>query len=348
MRIFVLLFLLADPFTSFCQYEPGYLTELFFGRQANARADAMGKSYVTIDGDLGSVYSNPAGISSIRKIELDVSYTPPSTYLTKGYYTRYAVGYRINKYLQFALSQFHFDYGKTIVSNAITTPYSEKNTFTISSQPIRNLLLGLNTNYFVWQPGTGTKSSSFFFDFGMIKKIPVFSSKLNQQLISLGANISNFNYAHTNATFTGVDNKFNLPVVTTYGVNYNVKFGKCFFIDTVSTFNILLQSEYQILLNSKYRSGFKFGGEVQIVNLLSLRVGWYKEKVFNFNFPDYNNSEIKALTYGVGLQVPLYLLIKVPVNLNFDYTSLPQVMYSKTLPALPNFKTFNLRINIPF
>jgi hypothetical protein len=35
----------------------------------------------------------------------------------------------INKYLQIAIPAFHFDFGKTIVANASTTPYSECNTF---------------------------------------------------------------------------------------------------------------------------------------------------------------------------------------------------------------------------
>jgi hypothetical protein len=346
MKILALISLFIVPTISFCQYEPGFLPEFFFGRQLNARSEAMGKGYASIDGDLGSIHFNPAGIATIRKIEINTSYTPPEYYLTKGYYTYYAIGYKVNKYVQLALSQFHFDFGKTQVINANKTPYSEKNTLSVSSEPIKNLLLGLNANYFVWQPGIDRVSTSLFFDFGLIKKIPIFLKKRNRHIINLGASISNFNYAHTNATFGGIYNRYNLPVITKYGMSYEFNYGKHFFIDTVNILKILLQSEYQMLLNSKYRSGIKAGGEITILNLMSIRAGWYKEKVYNFGLPDDNNSEIKDFTYGIGLQIPLYSLLNIPVNVNFDYTSLPQVSYSKTRTDWDNFKTYSVRFNI--
>jgi hypothetical protein len=346
VKLSIIILLFSSPIICYCQYQPGFLTELFFGRQPNARSEAMGKAYTAIDGDLGSVYFNPAGVATIKKMEITTSYTPPGIYLTKGYYTFYGVGYRVNKYLQLALSQFHSDYGKTQVINATKTPYSEKNTLTVSSEPIKNLLVALNTNYFVWQPGIDKTSTAIYFDFGLIKKIPIALKKRNRHSINLAASISNFNYASTNATFNGITNKYYLPVINRYGISYELKYGKYFFIDTVNIFKVLLQSEYQMLLNSKYRLGIKFGGEIMFLNILSLRAGWYKEKVYNFGLPDDNNSEIKDFTYGVGLQLPLYSLLKIPVNLNFDYTSLPQVSYLKTRNDWPNFKTYSLRLNI--
>lgn len=343
MKLFTSIFCLIIPITSFGQYLPGFLPEFFFGRQPSARAEAMGKGYVSIDGDLATVHFNPAGIGSIKQLEINTSYTQPGYYLTQGYYTFYGVGYRVNKYLQFAVSQFHFDFGKTNAANAIKTPYREKKTLTISSQPIKNLLVGLNANYFVWQPGQDNSANSLYFDFGVIKKFAVFKK---QHTLNIGASISNFNYANIKANLMGIDSKFDLPVITRYGASYQFKYGKIFFIDTVNIFKVLLQSEYQMLLNSKYRSGIKFGGELMILNLLAVRAGYYKEKVFNNNLPDDNNSEIKDFTYGLGLQIPLYKLTKIPMNINFDYTSLPQVSYSRTRTNWDNFTTYSLRLNI--
>ena len=344
MRLFSVLVFSVLTITSFAQYEPGYLPEFFFGRQPNARAEAMGKSYASIDGDLGSIYFNPAGIATIKTIEINTSYTPPGYYLTKGYYTFYGLNYKVHKYLQIALSQFQFNLGKTQVANANTTPYTERKTFTISSEPIKNLLVGLNTNYFIWQPGIDKTSKAIFFDFGVIKKISIHSKKRSQQMLSFGASISNVNYATTKATFNNITETYRLPVITRYGANYVSEFGKVHFIDSVSLVKILIQSEYQVLLNSIYRSGIKFGAEMMLINILSLRAGWYKEKVSDYGFPNANKDNIAAFTCGAGLYIPLHSFTKLPIDIQFDFTSLPQVSYSKDNTDLANFNTYGLRL----
>jgi len=346
LRLLGILFLFILPIISFGQYEPGYLSEFFFGRQPNARAEAMGKGYTSIDGDLGSIYFNPAGIATIKSIEINATYTPPDCYLTKGYYTFYGLNYKLNKYLQIALSQFHFDYGKTFVVNANKTLYTEKNTLTIASEPLKNLLIGLNANYFIEQPGIDKTSSTIFVDFGVIKKIQIALQKKNRQTLNFGASISNLNYSSNKITFNGITTKYYLPVITRYGVSYESNFGKTHFIDSVSLIRILAQSEYQLLLNSEYRSGIKFGAEITLLNLLSLRAGWYREKVYDYGFPDVNNNKIEAITYGLGLHIPLHSFTKIPIDMQFDFTSLPQVSYSKTQTDWDNFTTYSLRLNI--
>lgn len=344
MRLIVAILLSASTVTSFGQYEPGYLPEFFFGRQPNARAEAMGKGYTSIDGDLGSIYFNPAGIATIKRIEINTSYTPPEFYTTKGYYTFYGLSYKVHKYLQIALSQFQFNLGKTQVANANKTPYTEKITLTISSEPIKNLLIGLNTNYFIEQPGIDKTSKTLFFDFGVIKKISITSQNRNRQMLNFGASISNVNYATTTATFNNITDKYRLPVITRYGASYVSDFGKIYLFDSVSLVKILVQSEYQVLLNSTYRSGIKFGAEITLLNMLSLRAGWYKEKVYDFGFPNDNKDNIAAFTYGAGVHIPLHLFTKLPIDIQFDFTSLPQVSYSKTYTNWNNFKTYGLRL----
>ena len=227
---------------SFGQYEASSWPEFFFGRQPSARAEAMGKSYVANTGDLGSVYFNPAAIASIQKTELNTSYTPPGSYLTKGYYLFYGVGYKINKHIQIALSRFRFDFGKTQVINAVKRPYEEKNTLTISSEPIKNFQCGINLNYFVWQPGIDEAATTFFFDGGVLKKFSIPIKKANHQSINIGASISNFNYAKTQPTFNNINYPYKLPVITRYGACYELNHGRSFLID----------SEAVCLVKSKY------------------------------------------------------------------------------------------------
>jgi len=345
--------LLLFPAITFGQYQSGFLSEHFFGRQPSARAEAMGKGYVSIDGDLASTFYNPAGISSINGLELNGSLASPYYLLTKAKYNLISVGYKIKDYLVIGLSRNHFTWGEKINftdinGNTISsyTPYNSNYCLTLSSQPIKNLFLGLNTNYFVWQPGVMDKAAtSIYFDFGAIKKFQFLQRKTSGQSINIGASITNFNYAKVTLKYLANISKNNLPVITRYGANYQFTLDKHLLIDTLKTLRLLLQGEYQILLNSQYNSALRAGCELQLLEILSFRAGYYKEKVYDYGIPSANYNEISAFTYGLGIQLPLYKLTKIPLTMNFDYTSLPQVSYTKTTTDWGNFTTYNFRIN---
>ena len=74
-----------------------------------------------------------------------------------------------------------------------------------------------------------------------------------------------------------------------------------------------------------------------------------KEKENDYGDPTDNKDEINNFTYGFGIQIPVYKLTKIPLNINFDYTSLPQVSYSnepiQIMPKLNNFRTYSIKIN---
>jgi len=346
MKTIEYILLTTIPNFAFGQYESTFLPEFFFGRQPSARAEAMGKAYVSIDGDLSSVYFNPAGIASIKAWAIINSYTPPNYYLTKGHYNFYGLSFGIGKKLQIAISKYQFNYGKTPIININKIPYTENNTLTISSEIIKNLFVGLNTNYFVWEPGINKLNKSIYIDFGLIKKMKLSESESNQQAINLGASISNSNYGKTTNTSGGITSEYKLPVITKYGLSYNFSFNKPYIIDSLKFLTIMAQFEYQMLINSAYRDAVRVGGEITFCELLSLRVGYYKEKVYNYGLPDDNKSEIQSITYGLGVQIPLYLLTKMPFNINFDYTSLPQPNYSMNLKGLTNFNSYTLGLKI--
>lgn len=344
MRLLILTIFLVVSSLVYGQYNSGYLPEFFFGRQANARAEALGRSYTSIDGDLGSIYFNPAGTATVKGIMVNTSYTPPGYYSTRGFYTFFALSHKINKHFQLAVSQFKFDFGKTQVANATRRPFTENITVNLSSQSIKNLLVGINANYFVWQPGNTNSSKSIFFDFGVIKKIDLSHKTENSQMVRVGASISNFSSSSTKATLQSITEKYHLPVTTRFAISYDYEFGKAHLWDTISAYKIMLQTEYQTLLNSEYRSGIKFGGEFKILDLLSLRCGWYKEEVSDFGFPDDNKDRLSSWTYGIGFHIPFKQLTNLPFDIQLDYTSLPQVSYSKHTTSQSNFRTYDFKV----
>lgn len=329
------------PLISFSQNGHRFESAFFLGRQPSAAAEAMGKAYVSLDGDLGSIFFNPAGIARIEKTQIYNSYTPPPAYFTlKGFYLFNSLNYRISPYLNVALSRFRFNVGENDFHQRL---YDEKFTATIASEPFKNLLLGFNANYFNWTPRPGTATHPVFFDFGFIKKFPIGRQK-KQQYINAGASVSNFTKASTTAHFSDFDVKYYLPIISRYGLSFNFSFGKRSFFDSGSTIQVLVQSDYQLLLNSKYKQGIRLGGQFTIFDVLSLRSGYYQENDDIYNLPEENKRSIASFTYGGGIALPLYLWTKIPVKICFDYTILPQVNPTYFLPDFPKFSTYTLTI----
>ncbi len=341
---------LLIPAVLFGQYK-NFGSELFFVRQPSARAEAMGRSYCAIDGDLTSVYFNPAGIATLKGIELDGSYTTPHYSLDKANYKFLSLGYKFNKYIVAGLTVNHFSYGQEIAftddfgnPNYTFIPYTSNYSLTLASQPIKNLLIGLNTNLFVWNP-VKKNFIALNFDFGVIKKFELVNGKNYQHSASLGTSIKNFNYSKVKIDYAGSKSEESLPVIMKYGANYQITFDKHLLIDSLKTLRLLVQGEFQDLLNSDYYTTSRIGGEIMFLEILSMRAGYFKEKVDNYGYPDRNKSEVSAFTYGFGLQIPLHKLTKLPLNINLDYTNLPQTSYSKISTQWDNFQVYNVRLN---
>ena len=171
------------------------------------------------------------------------------------------------------------------------------------------------------------------------------SSADYEHIVNLGASIINLNFAQVTVSVNGMESTSDLPVITRYGANYQFTLKKQFLFDSLDFLKIFTQGEYKMLLNSDFYSGYHFGGEITLFELLALRLGYYYEKVDDHGNPTYNNNNIHSLTYGIGLQIPLNKLTKLPLNINFDYTSLPQPSYTKSETDLANFTSYNLRLN---
>jgi hypothetical protein len=352
MKKIIVIFILVIPSFSFGQYNYGFLQETFFGRQPSARAESLGKGYSSVDGDLASIFFNPAGTATLQGLEVNASFASPYYLAENASYSFISAGYNFNKYLSIAISSNHFTLGQE--SSAIDsagyiidsgfTPANSNYSLNISSQPTRNLFIGVNTNYFIWKP-IENSAKTLFFDFGIIKKFEFGKKTASQHSVSIGASIINLNFAKISLDFNGSVIENSLPVITRYGVNYQFYLNKELIFDKLTTFRLLFQGEYQMLLNSEYNKGFHTGLELMFLEMLSLRVGYFTENQKDLGYPSINKTEISCTTYGIGFQAPLYKLTKVPLNINFDFTSLPQVSYIKTDKHWENFLTYTLRIN---
>ncbi len=322
-------------------------TTLFDVRQPSTRSEAMGKAYASIDGDLACKYYNPAGIATLEGAQLQGSLAYPFYLEPKAKFSFIGTGYRFNKYLTFGISLNHFDAGEELYftdgdGNIIGSTHWSVSDYalTMASEPIKNLLIGVNANYYSAKMYP-KNPKIFYFDFGAIKKLPIYQTENLTHMLNFGASIINF----SNTKLEVLDNYYNkIPMITRVGANYQFILHKSTLTDKLETISFLYQFDYQYIINSDYNSAIQTGGECLFFELLALRFGYYSEKVNDYDIPD-NFDYISAFTYGIGIQVPLNKLTKIPMKLSIDYTNLPQSEYSKTSPIFDNFTSFDVRLN---
>ena len=114
---------------------------------------------------------------------------------------------------------------------------------------------------------------------------------------------------------------------------------------------LLSHLEYENVVNatSDFKFIIKFGQEITIGDLFSLRAGYFSQKINNHGNPDIESS-FSQFTYGAGLKIPLSTIFKMrnPLSLSIDYVNLKQPTALTTL-NVDKFNTisFNLNFN-PF
>jgi hypothetical protein len=366
MRNLFILILIIIPFISFGQYNGFTLSETLLSRQPSARAEAMGRAYTSIDGDLSTVFFNPAGVANIKGLEINGSLSDPNyPYLPKARYYYTSIGYKFNKYFVIGLTRNRFTFGEKIaIETSLNNNLPENSaismykityttyTLTLSSQPVKNLFIGLNTNCHT-EHNVANVKPLLYFDFGLIKKFQLIQNKTNEQSLNIGASITNLNSSKITYEYNGSISSEYLPVINRYGANYQLTLNKPILNDSLHFLRFLLQGEYQMLLNYKYTRGFHAGTEIMFLDLFCFRAGYYNENKDTRNYyPGEIKSRIDIFTYGFGFQIPFYKLTKLPLNVNIDYTSLPKASFSYTDPFSYNdpyykdkFTTINIRIN---
>jgi hypothetical protein len=351
------LFLLVS-ITASAQYDYGFEQYFFFGRHPSARAEALGKAYAAIDGDLYSVFYNPAGISTIKKFEVNYSNAHPLYLAEKAKYYYANAGYKISDYFVFALSFNQFSWGDNISSvdahgNIIgyDAIYTNNYTVSIASQPFKDFHAGLNINYYDNHEFPGTQvSNPLYFDLGILKLFRLSQKETSANKLNFGASLGNLNAAELAITYNGQKSVGELPSILRLGAAYFFTYNKHGNLDSLNTVDIIIQVGYDDPVNSKYLTAIRVGMEIKLFEIVSLRMGYYTESLHDYGFPDFNYSELNDFTYGLGLALPLVKVTpeRLPLTIAVDYTTLPQPLYAIQHPfgeEFSNFHTLNLRLS---
>lgn len=360
---------------SFAQTYNGAFYEMFFGRQPSAKAEAMGRSIASIPGDAISYYYNPAGMASLKGLNLNGSFASPYYSLDTARYNFFGASYNIKKYGTVGLSRDYFNYGyedEIIVTDEIgnvtgTYTYDPDITnyrMTLSSEVIKDLFVGVNLNFLhpdlipdEYNLTVGNEKfqdeNVFYFDLGVIKAFNIKSNKLNHN-INLGTSLINVNSADYSPIDEDQGDK--LPVIFRLGASYDLSLDDRSISSKLKSYNFLVNAEYEDLFNSKYYGGFHSGFEFTFLEILSLRAGFYTQDNMNndASFDDSGNVTINKIentlnefTYGFGVNIPIRQLTngKTPIELKFDYANLKQPPYINDEDSPGNYHVYTIIFN---
>ena len=354
LAIFV--FSVLFPSLSFSQSQSensynGALYELYFNRQPNAKAEAMGKGLVTnTEADFGSYY-NPALTSLGNGIVLNISKTfLPRDETAYGYI---GVGYSDSKLGSFSISRYN--YGRGITEGRGDKYHNSIHTLNYSREISKGFYAGANVELVhmgylgsrysdlqlgspVFYYGDNFKSSdAFTLDLGILRRVEFGNPQ------SKASNIFQVGAAIYNVTGSQIENKnykdLNevLPVIFRAGISLINNF----FTDTKKTssdFQMFTVIEFESVLNAQDVNTLKFGEQVIIGDFFILRGGvtFRQKEINNDSYYTYTKNRAE-FNLGAGLKLPLNKIVKsdVPLNLVVDFTpSLPETKTNKSFTNL--------------
>jgi hypothetical protein len=364
-KIFVIYFVLLtnsslvycqSSILNFCQVEGEseslFLLPMYWERLTDSRAEAMGKTVCT-GRNINTSYYNPAALANANGLELSSTYVevkddgnPTKMFLYN------AIAGKVSKYVNLELSRFAYH----VRFNDLTTPripwYNLFSVYTIgvASEPIDDLHIGFNGKLMtvrLHQSSLGESDNKtdyiFTSDFGLIKDFRINKSNVLTSAFSIT------NYTSTEydvSEYYGESVEIDVPVVGTIGLAYEFQSSKKY-LDTLSWFSSIVQVEYGDNLISRYRSSIKGGLEVSLLDLLSVRIGYFFETQDAAQDLIYK-SAVSGVTFGVGLQLPFNRLYKrVPFSVYFDFARLPEESRYVSAFSYENrmFNSLNLRLN---
>lgn len=309
---------------------------LFLLNQPNARAEAMGKGNAALFGSPFMSFYNPAASSFSEDVTVEVShlefnvpwdYTPVLSFPlhgTKSNYDTYGAGLNFGKYGAVSLHYLHYYFRTKFYnySGILFTPSANILMLNYSYPVLKGLSAGINVRY-QQDSIAGTSSKGWMADFGLLKHLSIESATIRQN-IYFGLSFSNiFNAKMTNKDRLNMD--YYLPSIMRLAGAYELQPQNAY--SGWKLFKGLFTAEYFDLMNSKFWTQFHFGAEITLMEMIKLRGGWFTQKIQTLNFND--KPEIDEFTYGFGLNLPVRRFSGLPLNINFDHTSLPFPNYGQ-------------------
>ncbi len=326
-----------------------FLSTLRFGQISSltenydARAIAMGESFVANPNGLFSPDNNPATLIGQKVVSLFYNRRNINWLSGLDDFVFYSLGTAFKtSFGNFAFTYKRYDFGEvristpeypdgeaTMKANYYTAVLSYANNITENLSAGMNVKLhGFSADIVKGDYTINDGNTPVIFDAGLLYRMSGF---INQPYakddVYFGVSVTNYgtDYKPDNFGHAGVV-QFVSNVVK---VPRFLKLGFAYELDVKSNneaelFNFLLTGEYNYLLNSYRQDSEKdfwgVGMQTSFFNILSLRMGG----VANPYTSIYGNKGVLSIRYGFGINFPFELIgVKPPVSIAFDYVVIP-------------------------
>ncbi len=356
LAVFCLLFITASKAQT---YNGDYFT-LYNYQQPDARSEAMGKTRVTHTGKPMDAIYNPASSAFSSGIGANVSMLTPKYYIEMddSKYNSYGVSYNTNKYgaVSFNMSYYTMGFSHFISreQSALGERYKPElylYSFNYSYMLFNNFSIGFNLNYFDDKQNKDVKAKTWYFDFGLMKKISEQKETYNH-CFTIGGSVTNVSNSEVDLKLTQLSaeesiGKQALPCELKIGMAY--EYENKLQLSGFNLFKGLATAEYADLLNSGLYTSQKLGAEITLLEMIKIRYGYYYEKVMEDSKFD-NKEYLSEHTYGFGISLPVAKItgMKIPVTLEFDYASLKCPSYNTISTIDKNYTpmSFNVKVDL--
>ncbi|MDA3838556.1 MAG: hypothetical protein PF574_06195 [Candidatus Delongbacteria bacterium] len=362
-KIFLIIIILSSILLS--QDEDTFFNMLYVDRQPSTKIESMGRCGVAVPDEMFSVFYNPALVSNINGLTVSSSMVSPYPSFAESKFSFIGIGYSLKKKLSFGLSIYNYS-SKTIAAtdtNGISLgnlePKANDYKFTISISPNRAFSMGISGKYVTSNMLDKTdyfkEEKGFDMDIGIHQIVAVTRNRNYRQRISIGISFMNL--------FSADIGDYKLPRIMNTGVNFSFIPRVGTIIPRINTILFTFTGEYQKQWESEYHSGMKFGSELLIAEMVSLRCGYYWDKVNDkdetiYPFADSLDPEmqsysykvyeyIEEFTYGFGLTIPLYKFYgeSIPLNIKFDYANMKYPESTDIDYNYDNINSYSLSVN---
>lgn len=288
-----------------------------------ARGLALGESYVAIADGIHSLYWNPAGLATYREgLQLAFTHRPEifTDFLNYEYGT---LAYQINTHSAVGVNFSYVDFGRSTFESLHMYAYALGVSY--SSEVFKDFTFGITFKR-ISQIAASTSAHALAADFGMLHRIRFNNHFLPGQL-NLGVSLSNLGNKIEFIKGQGDP----LPQFLRVGFAYEMVSHHSEAVTGLHNFAMLVSFEYQNLLNirddlsNEHIWEWGAGVEVRFLEILSFRFG-YHERHPKTNQTFIGKTLETGMTGGVGVNLPIYLLLKMarPLIFRFDFASAPQ------------------------
>lgn len=323
----------------------------FFYHEPSALVEGTGKIYLSNNKDaFGSIY-NPAHSSLSDNIR--VSYTNTQRTLANDniFYNTFGIDLPIKGIGTFSLVRQYSDYNQFNLAPPLVSKYICAASFDInySRELSKGLFAGIGINYFRAKELPiyfGYPQSAYYLlNLGVTYKYSLTTTEFYSHYAIVDASVMNIPISTPKEEklqflFEGsriTEPKFSLPQMDHISLGYVSKYRGARILKGMDDLQTDIQVEYSDLVNSSSYNSIKLGAEIKILEILSLRAGYYNFRGDNF--------AIEEMTYGIGLSLPLKVISGIPWILDFDYVNLRNPYFFSGMDYLDSF-SMNIRFEI--